>query len=323
MEIAEVKEFKPKDLDELFNLLETEFTYMVVPSPLREISFHREGYIGNGTQYKLTEWSLSRLLHLLKIPERFATEVCPDDLTETIVNRLKQTDLRIKLLVRDNTLVSIVPEDYSPPPIRDVIETLSPGEAELIRVSDKGVKLASITPLQVEPEEGDSTRIGYYLVTSETGGPRPKVRLMTFRLVCKNGAVAGDEWGSIGWRRKDTRDSFIQKLQYLNLKAEELTSHLTRISKRKLTDIEFKRFFNELRKAVGRETALLLLKPQASEERVSQIIAQARLKQRELAKPSETEIRAYPLYNEITQYARDLTGEAHYELMRLAGALIR
>jgi len=322
MELLKVKEQIPKDLEELLRLLETEYTFEKVPAGLRQVTFDKEGYIGNGTQYKLTEWSFERLLHLLRIPVKFAVRVCPDDLTETIVNRLKQVeDIPVHLLVRDNTLVSIVPQDYNPPEPKYVVELLNPSQCALIRVSDKGLKLASITELGVEPKEGDPTRIGHYLVASETGG-RTKVSLMLYRVICGNGAVVGDEFGSVAWRSRRNGDEFRLGLQVLVSRAEELKSCLSSLARKRFTDLEFRSVFRSLRNIVGRETALLLVKD-AEESTVSQIMAQARLKQRRHEEPEPTDISVYELYNEITQFARDLTGEPHRELMRLAGRLIR
>jgi len=321
MELIKLRERKPKDLEELLNLLDTEYTFEKIPTSLHHITFNREGYLGDGNQYKLTEWSFNRLLHLLRIPTRFVTKVCPDDLTETIVNRLRQIeDIPVNLLIRDTTLVSIVPRDYTPPRIEDIIGILNPKQCELIRVSDEGVKLASIMPLQVEPEEGDITKIGHYLIASETGG-RTKVKLMTYRQICSNGAIAGDEFGSVSWRSRRNGDEFRLGLQILNSRAEDLASRLRALAKKKFTDTEFRKVFKDLRDIVGRENAFLLVKD-ADRDRISQIMAQARLKQRRFEEPTVTEISVYSLYNEITQFARDLTGKPHYELMKVAGSLI-
>lgn len=279
--------------------------------------------IGN-RGFTMTYRAFRGLLGLLNIPPKFAMMI-PEDLLETIIRRLRQTKPQdVRLFDKDSVVYSMTSGDYHPPDLCAIMDVISNDRAvEMGRVGTDGIRIATLGGVKMDAAVGDTIKVGTYLCASHTGRPFPTANLMTYRLICENGAVTGKSWGEISWPRRNggSLEIFTNGLTELISREAALVPSLESLAGRRLTDFEFVRLWRGAKKVVGIESADRLLDTLVENRRA--LIASVAVKQEQSGEPAMMEdYSAYDAFNSISQAANKLPGESAERLMRVAGSLL-
>jgi len=318
------KEVKCETLTQMRELITKDYKFDNHVVSLNHLSVTEDYKLAsNGNELGMTRWAFDNLLRLLKIPVTFGAAI-PVDLLEVIVNRLREVDPQgVKLYTApEGDVVNITKATYRAPTLANILEPLQ-GDIKIGRLSVRGVKIATVIPgHSVEPEVGDVVDVGTILTASETGGPAPKANLMTFRLICSNGAVAGDILGTVRYVAQGGNGyhEFINRLGGLNEQAGVIAEGLTRLPGKKVTDVEFSRMWNQVRILFDTDTTDGVFK--VDKEVRKQYLAQAIVKKKELIAPSPTDLSAWEVFNSITFLAKDLDYVRNDVMMKIGGSLL-
>lgn len=322
---AAEREVKVETLEKAVEVLNKNFTYDTRVANINQLAVTDEYKLGvNGDQMRMTPWAFQNLLGLLKIPANFGATI-PSDLLETIVNRLKGVDpFGVKLFVEpDGNVINVKKATYQAPKLATIVQAMT-GDVALARISIRGLKIATQVPdTEAEPEAGDVVKVGTMLIASETGGPLPKVNLMTYRLVCSNGAIVGDNFGNIFWgNKKDDGglDAFLTGLVNLNDRAGQIVTALRTLPERKVTDVEFGRIWNQVRTLFDTESTDKVFRVSAEARKL--YLAQSILKRKQLQKPAPIEMSAWDVFNSISFIAKDMPFVQNEAMMKVAGSML-
>jgi hypothetical protein len=322
---APEREVKVESLGQAVEVLTKDFAYNTRLETINTLAVTDEYKLTVGKDnMKMTPWAFQNLLGLLKIPTTFGANI-PPDLLETIVNRLKGADpFGVKIFVeKDGNVANVKKATYHAPKLSTILQAMK-GDIAMARIGIRGVKVATEVPaIQSEPEVGDVIKVGTMLVASETGGPLPKVNLMTFRLVCSNGAVVGDSFGNVHWgNSKDDGglDNFLNGLATLNGRASQIAEALQVLPTRKVTDVEFGRMWNQVRTMFDTETTDAVFKVEPEVRKL--YLAQSILKKKQLLQPGPVDLSAWDVFNSISYVAKDMPFVQNEALMRVAGSLL-
>jgi hypothetical protein len=222
--------------------------------------------------------------------------------------------------------------EYRPAKSIEVIDRLSSVNGQwsfkAARLSDRGVAIDLIKPgLVAHPEAGDEIQFGIQITNSETGFRGLKASLFSLRLVCTNGAVLADEYGTARWnydRRMSHSTSinkFFENVLALETKHERQRSLYQGITDRHLMDTEFLRLLRRLRAALRSDADSLdtLLGIESAERKA----IQAAVHDREYGEPPAlTEFGVYDFHNRITAAAQRLPFHQRMSLEELGGAML-
>lgn len=280
--------------------------------------------VTDGREFAMSFRAFRGLLGLLNIPPRFAMAI-PEDLLEFIIRRLREVNPQeVRLFNQEDTVYSMTRADYHPPDLGAIMDVVSDDrQIEMGRVGTEGIRIATLGGVRTEAEVGDAIRVGTYIRASHTGRPFPHASLMTYRLVCSNGAVTGKSWGEVAWPRQngDSLEIFTNGLTDLMSREELLLPSITSLTDRHLSDFEFARVWRGAKKVVGVESADRLLDSITENRRA--ILASVAAKQRTGEDPvALTDFSAYDVFNSVSQAANKLPGESAERLMRVAGVLL-
>jgi len=318
------RETNAKSLDEVRELLQSEYSFTSRQATITDLSITDDYKLKlNGDELAMTHWSFQGLLQLLKVPVRFGEEI-PNDLLQTIVYRLRTVaPFGVQLFIEpEGNVINIKGANYRAPDLQTVAEALT-GDVQLARVSVRGLQIATELPIAVEPKVGDTIKVGTYLVASQTGGVYPKANLMSFRLVCSNGAVVGDEFGSIHWSMKRTggQDEFSEGLRELSKRGELVAQGLNEMGTKMLPDTEFSRLWRQVRYHFDAEVTDKMFFIDDPDVR-KMYIARALVASKNRLEPSPTDLNSLDIFNSITQVARSQPYAKHEALMRIGGSMI-
>lgn len=319
IKFAPEREKRVTTLGEAINALKTDFAFTPQQCLLQNLTVDESYHLHlNGTELVPTQWAFRNFLGRLRIPYTFGTRI-PNDLLETVVARLKDMlNTPVSLVVRDGTLVNVVPANYWAPGLSRVLELFGSRPADSIVLTDKGIRFMSTSKVQVEPEAGDSFKLGIILRGSETGGPAPYAVLETHRLVCRNDAIVHPEWGAAKWDkriRNDGFDIFAMAIQRLLDNSEALVPALHTLPKRTLPVNEFRHLWLQTSRIFGGPGTDMLFGVNEEQRKEFSNAAKARLE-------VDTGLNAYKVFNELTLRARDLKSEPGERLMTIAGSML-
>src|SRR3989304_7080809 len=262
------------------------------------------------SKWQMTERAFRGLLNRLAIPPRFAMSI-PDDLVDTIVRRLKQVKPQtVTAHTREGVVYGLTPGGYHPPNLLGILESIDP-ELEIARakVGTDGFRLETMSKtLQTEVKKGDVVKVGLFIGGCDSGRPVPRAQLMTYRLVCTNGAVAGKLSGALRWPRKngESLELFRTGLAELVSSQERLAGERKLLSTREMTDFEFARLWKTTRKIVGPDAADRLL--DMDKEARQAVLATVKAHRKEhLGEQTLADVGAYDRFNLLSAFANTKT----------------
>lgn len=341
-----VREVNAPDLESAISVLQRDYRYDKTEISLSEMSVTENFVLSiRGHDYRMTEWALGNFLRQLDppVPEKFGQRI-PPDLLQTIVDRLKQTKPRqLVVFIRDDSVVNIHRSPYQPARSVDVLNMVhkisTKRKLEIqppIKISDRGIKLSFLDeqlPV-VEPQVGDVTRIGYCIRNSQTGGVTLTGLLFLYRLRCKNGALLSEAWGSVRWpsdNRLFYNTSlwiFEQKFLELCCQQELLKQNFLEMYNRTVTDDELVGLWRAVARVTDNAIADSIIGI-GKEDRENLVrVVRARWRRNHARRfdqqdaPVQTNLRAYNIYNRITQAARDMDYSLNTQLEKIAGGIL-
>jgi hypothetical protein len=315
----------------------------------------------NGARYRMTEPAFDDLCALLKVPVNFVKGV-PLDLRATIVDRLAREHQQLVVPVhRDGIVVGIVdPQKWTRSrakgetnrprfePVTNLhtlqmIKNLWTDLAEPPRIviADTGVRVEMLTsPVPLEPQPGDITRLGLVLTSSETGGPLPLARGYTLRLVCTNGAVLPEDFAHVRFN-SDRRiqlearlQIFAAQMQGMAVDVARLQQAYARLPEERLTDQMFYNLWRDIRYAyrlIGHNDVRADQVLEVDPEERRAIITEVRKRQQAwrdgsvvvgIQPPRPIDLHTWDAFNRVTAAARQEPYQRRLALERLAGRLL-
>jgi hypothetical protein len=196
------------------------------------------------------------------------------------------------------------------------------------------------SPVEVQPQVGDVTRLGLVLTSSETGGPLPLARGFTLRLRCSNGAVLPEDFAHVRCN-SDRRiqlearlQVFAAQMQGMTVDVARLQQAYARLPEERLTDQMFYNLWRDIRYAyrlVGHNDVRAddVLEVDPEERRV--IITEVRKRQQAwrdgsgadgMQPPRPIDLQTWDAFNRVTASARHEPYQRRLALERLAGRLL-
>jgi len=308
-------------IDELKRAVRGEYLFETLTCDLRDISITEDYRIHkNGSSFVPTKYGMTRLLQTLRIPAEFGLRI-PSDLLAVVESRLREVESKgVTLCVRDGNLISVTKPTQSSPPLDHLLDNLvTLDRVALAHLSDRGMRVATTSAsVKAEPNVGDVVEVGVVLNASNTGGGLPNARLMTFQLVCSNGAVAGRDWGEAKWQQfvPNPVEEFMTKVRALMERSDSLARNITYLSE---VNLDAKMFYSTWSKVISvvkkGEYADDILKVTGDERKL--YIAQARTDG-----SVQTEVNAFKAFDSITRIAQALPYAERGKMMEIAGSLI-
>jgi hypothetical protein len=322
---APMREAKVESIEEALAKIKTDFAFTTRPVVINQLSVTDDYKVSIGQdELPITRWGFQNLMTSLHIPATFG-EYIPSDLLQTVVSRLKSIDpFGVKLFIdNEGNIINVKKGNYVAPKIERILEKIQ-GDIKIGRVSARGVRLATILPdTLVEPTEGDKVMIGTVFTASETGGLTPLAKLMSFRHICSNGAIAGDDIGIVRWtaRKEDGgMDGFLDGIRHLNEHAGEVVQALKALPTRNLKDAEFSKLWNQVRGFFDAEKTDKIFDVDPEQRKV--YLATSNLHKKERGLPGPTEVSAWDVFNNITAEAKGLDFAKSEALMKVGGFLL-
>lgn len=220
--LAPEREVVVENVDAALRLLDTDFKIATEGASLASFRVREDGTLSwGGAAYPMTGAALEAVCRLVQLPLGFARTI-PFDLLIQNFERLKdELDRRVILAISDDVVVNVIQAGrlgYWPARSRDVLERIPSLGLRLalrgLRLSVRGMIFSTAIPSfgVLEPQVGDITEVGLQLVNSESGFHGLKASFFLYRLVCSNGMVLGNAWGSVYWSY-DPRMSYGRSLE--------------------------------------------------------------------------------------------------------------
>jgi hypothetical protein len=329
--LVQEKEVITTSFEEALKMANSDFLVEKFGVDFKEITMTEEGRISwsGSISYPITDWTFEGLCGLLKIPVQFARRI-PVDLFLENFNRLKvEHNQRVIILISRNTVINVVPHPYVFAKNKDILECLGEIRGKLnlelheIRFSDKGMEVSFIKEgVEVEPVPRDVTRFGLNILNSETGFRGAKANFWLLRLVCTNGAILRNEWGSVKWSYdhrisyERSLKNFIAGIEKLQMDFDNFVALYKSLVNRELRAFEFVNIHRRLARIVGNDQADQIFG--VPKEERNRFMRESREGDRMLL----TGIILYELYNSITESARWYPFIQRRQLEALGGSLI-
>lgn len=325
------KEIVTQTFEDALNLVSTDFLVIRVGADLKEVNISEDGIILVGSSaYPMTDWAFESICYFLKIPVAFARSI-PTELLLQNFNKLREEhNQRVVFLISRNTVINVMSHPYLPAGNTDLLlrlkdEVVPEMELELheIRISDRGMEMSFLKEgLKVEPAPGDITRFGLRVSNSDTGWRGAKASFYLLRLVCTNGAVVSNNWGTAEWgynyriSHERSIQNFIGQIEKMQVDFTKFEAFYNRLADRELAAFEFVNVHRRMSRIVGNEDADKMAG--VPKEERNRFIKEYREGNRMLP----TGIILYVIYNNITASARRYAFVMRRALEALGGALI-
>lgn len=329
--IAREKEVVAQSIEDALDLVNTDFLVKSTGADLKEIDISKDGTLSVGSlACPMTDWAFESLCQLLKIPVPFARSIPPELLLQNLNKLKEENNQRVTLLLSRDTVINVVPNPYHPAGNADMLlrlkkEVVPEMALELgdIRISDRGMEVSFLKEgVAVEPAPGDITRFGLRVSNSETGWRGAKAGFYLFRLVCTNGAIVSNNWGTAEWdydyriSRERSLQNFIGQIIKLNVDFAKFEDSYNRLLDRELMAVEFVNVRRRMSRIVGNDNADRITR--VSKEERNRLNAEYREGNRMLA----TGVILYDLYNNITDAAKTYPFVQRRALEMLGGSVI-
>jgi len=332
IKLAPEIETKVESIAEMQDLLAKKYRFDSTKVNISEIGITEDYHlVQDSKDYEITDRALRKFLRRLGIPPKFGMKI-PEDLLGTIVKKLRTVKPQeVQLFTKKNTIYGIAGGRYQPPDLVEILEPLNDmkREIKMARVGSEGFRLATLGPQIIWPREKDKKdqmMIGIQIAACATGQPMPWAQLMTYRLICSNGAIAGKALGEVRWPKRLGNDEnaehyFVTSLAGLVDQETKLIEPVKKMANRHMLGNEFHFIWKYLKKYVGPEKADELL--QASKEERAKIIATVKVNRKEHQDYERVNvISAYEAFNNISALANTQPGASSEKLQKVAGLLI-
>jgi hypothetical protein len=179
----------------------------------------------NGDIFRMTSAGFDRMMHYLRLPHRFARRI-PTDLLQNNFSRLckEHPDMNVRLTLSKDVstkgaqkVCGVLPTEQ---PVIDTLKLFQAlrehdrPEPARVEISDEGLSIQTVETQEVPLKVGDVFKAGRSLWYSPAGIGKPVVKLLTWRLVCANGAVAPRAYGGFSpqYNARTTPDQFLTRL---------------------------------------------------------------------------------------------------------------
>lgn len=282
----------------------------------------------DGNKIKTSKNGLCSYCKLVKIPDPFANTI-PLDLLQQNLNRLTYRLNEVEVVL-DNAgnIVAFVPAGYRPIQTFDLLVSLEKIMQEhqadnvkiVLGIINSMVTYTTPTFPTLEPKPGDFIRAGIEIANSEAQGIDAQASLFLHRLVCSNGAYMPSKWGNIkrNSNPKTSYDSmlasFLGRLKGLRTDFDALTETFKDLPTIKLNSKEATLTYKSIAHVFDEGVALDTLKVEKDAIKEIMDFERKRNDWRVIDSTNsvygyparETGINAYDVYNNITQFGRDV-----------------
>lgn len=327
--LALEKELIVEDMDEVMDLLNSDFLVCRKETDLVDLIIEETRLFVMGDWYPFTDWAFEGLCSLLNLPVQFARSI-PFELLVENFNRLKiENNRRVTVLISRNTVINITYPPFLAAKSLDLLNRLKLVQSvkeltqKAIRLSDRGIVINFLSEsLVAQPIPGDITELGFNIFNSETGFRGAKASFFLNRLVCSNGAILSNSWGSVEWAYdyrisyERSLSNFLIGIENFNINFDRFSAAYDNLIARNLSAVAFINVWRRLARIVGSKEA----------DRISGIGIDERNQfnheVREGDRNRLTGILAYDLYNKITENARQSPFMQRSALERLGGSFV-
>ncbi len=293
--------------------------------PTHEILMTGEGLkVGETDVFPLATSGLKAMFKRLKIPFKFGTEILPtEDAVRDVNSLLTVAESNVMLMVRpdDNSVVGFTNDEFTPVPYRDLLQIIVPpegAEVEKIRANDENMVVNIVKDRDIEPVEGDISKVGNRIVTSNTGFSDLHINTFLFRLVCSNGATVSKEFGgaSFNLRGRSSRDILTDSMVFINQAAIDVEHIAAGLEKMVTLPIGEMSMYNIEATYITKKPALQVLP-----SKVRGIIRN-REQSEQVFQNVTPETPAYDVYNNITQAAHRFELARRTALEEVGGSVL-
>ena len=208
-------------------------------------------------------------------------------------------------------------------------------EPKMIRLWNSGMQasFAARALGKIEPIPGDTSDIGFKVTNSQIGLLSAKLEAMTFRFVCRNGTVLGDNFES-GYWPSDSRLSYAasfaaleKQFSEMHIDAEKLRDIYDRAVDRLLAVGEVVDIWRRIERAThSREVADGILRLGAEERKE---FFRSERERRAFADKTGSDVSSprttiilYDAFNNVTDYAREASFVVSHRLEQIAGSAL-
>lgn len=156
---------------------------------------------------KVTRFGFENYMSAIGIPNVFAKKIPFDLLVKNQNSLKKEFEKALTVFTRksDGAIINFANHKTKTIPTNKIFdkiedEFLNNGQSiQNSYISTQNIKLLFEVPIGdvVEPTPGDVIKFGKVITNSEVGIGALVSSLMTYRLICSNGAIMGSEWGRI------------------------------------------------------------------------------------------------------------------------------
>jgi len=327
------KSVETKSLDSISELKDeiSSISYEYEEVPTRSLKLTDKGELSyNSSSLPITLEGITRLITRgFKIPNPFINRI-PFDLLQLNIERLgTEIDSSTILVMHDGIIINGIIGEFTPIPTAPLLDSFNEDDYEInkIEFSHLGTTIQSISNkinLNIEPKEGDITRVGHNFITSETGFADPKINSLLYTLVCQNGAILPKNFGQakIKLNNRDIDSNaltltFRNKIENSVKKTHELKDRLEAMPNLPITIGKFNSILRNASKVTDSETILSRF------ELTSEDYTELKVKSKdEEYKYEDTDFSHYKVYSELTNLANDYQSYTRKKLQTLAGKML-
>lgn len=299
-------------------------------------------------QHVMTKSAFKDFCRLLGIPDPFAKRIS-DDLLQYNIDNLKYrlSGEYVSLLTdpSDGGIVRINQTPFLGSPVQDITTRLKAMsldpvwiKADLDRID---VALVNNEVGEILAEKGDPSKVAIRLRMSDTTAKPITARAGLYRMVCSNGTLLGNDFGSIRTRIKAERDpqlilnTFFEQLNGMEMRMDKISDGLTSMVKTDLNDREAYAIWKKVSKSTDQETADLCLNIDAAQRTALKAGVKARDHQVALGtfrtnnfdisdQPftlNGDTVSVYDVYNNITNRAKNYPLPEQMKMESIGGSL--
>lgn len=300
----------------------------------------------NGIERPCTQWAFEKFCGNLGIPRPFARKIPPDLLLNNI-RRLIQESAGKEIQIHDaeKGIVGVASKNYYPIDneefTKEIVNmNLNPWQLKTVHLFDRGISAYFINARfpKLEPIKGDITEAGLVMRNSDTGGSNLTSKMFLYRLVCSNGAVIPEEWGSIKRlvsnkiSKEKSLLNFVSRTKQLETNFQRLTDFYIQMTKMNITDVFLKESWNSVVRVIkdDKETDEVF---GIDEDRRKQIFLKIKVRDKENKKrfliqeseemPEQVNFTYYDIYNKISAAGKERQFEEKYEMEKISGDIFK
>ena len=318
-------------IDEVREILESDFKTSYFTTSLKDIEIHEDGTVtAENRSWPCTEGFMESLAKRIHMPMPYAYHIGFDLFKHNFDQRKTIDGTGVKICISRGYAVNVCKGTYYPARTIDVIETL-PEKFGTFRfneavITDSFIELSWCDEtIQINPRPNDTILGGLKITNSETGFRGLMASLFTLRKICVNGAIFSNETQIARWsydrRMTYTRniENFCKKLDLLEIPQAELAEKYASVADGHLSDRQAVNLWRRIRRYLAPDTTDMVLGMNNSLRQ--DLFEQVRLYDDPyMAQP--TELNTYDVHNRITAGAKTLPPIRRTRLEEIGGSLV-